>query len=82
MAENELQQAAEHAEHATDPTARKIGVLAAILAVLLAVVTIGSHRAHTSAIVPVHLAVISLNIFMASTLQTTVSGDTREPTFT
>jgi hypothetical protein len=38
-------------EHAIDPTGQKVGVLAAVLAVLLAVVTISSHRTHTSAII-------------------------------
>jgi hypothetical protein len=37
-------------EHAIDPTGQKVGVLAALLAVALAVVTIASHRTHTSAI--------------------------------
>jgi hypothetical protein len=36
--------------HKPDPTGQKIGVLAAILAVALAVVTIASHRTHTAAI--------------------------------
>src|SRR5579864_1451799 len=35
-------------EHAIDPTGQKVGVLAAVL---LAVVTIASHRTHTSAII-------------------------------
>jgi hypothetical protein len=39
------------AEHAIDPAGQKIGVLAAVLAVALAVVTIESHRTHTEAIV-------------------------------
>lgn len=34
-----------------DPMGKKVGVLAAILAVLLAVVTIASHRTHTEAII-------------------------------
>jgi hypothetical protein len=38
-------------EHAIDPTGQRVGVLAAILAVLLAVVTIASHRTHTAAII-------------------------------
>ena len=38
-------------EHAIDPTGQKVGVLAALLAVALAVVTISSHRTHTSAII-------------------------------
>ena|ERR1051326_1045301 len=38
-------------EHAIDPAGQKVGVLAAILAVALAVVTIASHRTHTSAII-------------------------------
>jgi hypothetical protein len=38
-------------EHAIDPAGQRVGVLAAILAVLLAVVTIASHRAHTAAII-------------------------------
>ncbi len=37
-------------EHAIDPTGQSVGVLAAVLAVLLAVVTIASHRTHTAAI--------------------------------
>lgn len=38
-------------EHGTDPVGQKIGVLAAVLAVLLALVTISSHRTHTESIV-------------------------------
>lgn len=47
MAELEI-----HHEHGddSDPTGKKVGVLAAILAVLLAIVTIASHRAHTEGI--------------------------------
>jgi hypothetical protein len=37
--------------HAIDPVGQKVGVLAALLAVLLAVVTIASHRTHTAAII-------------------------------
>ena len=37
--------------HAIDPMGQKVGVLAALLAVLLAVVTIASHRTHTAAII-------------------------------
>jgi Domain of unknown function (DUF4337) len=40
----------EHESHASDPTGRRIGVIAAILAVALTVVTIASHRTHTRAI--------------------------------
>jgi Domain of unknown function (DUF4337) len=38
-------------EHAPDPTGQKVGVLAAVLAVFLALVTIASHRTHTEGIV-------------------------------
>lgn len=38
-------------EHEKDPLGQKIGVLASVLAVLLAVVSITSHRAHTAAVV-------------------------------
>jgi Domain of unknown function (DUF4337) len=38
-------------EHAIDPVGQRVGVLAALLAVMLAVVTIASHRTHTSAII-------------------------------
>src|ERR1035441_8417586 len=48
MAELEIHQ--EH-EHGADPVGRKVGVMAAVLAVLLAVVTIASHRTHTAAII-------------------------------
>ena len=48
MAELEIRQ-----EHETehDPTGKKVGVLAAVLAVFLAIVTIESHRAHTEGII-------------------------------
>ena len=48
MAELEIHH---ESEHAIDPTGQSVGVLAAILAVLLAVVTISSHRTHTAAII-------------------------------
>jgi hypothetical protein len=38
-------------EHAIDPVGQRVGVLAAVLAVGLAVVTIASHRTHTAAII-------------------------------
>ncbi|HEV3199469.1 MAG TPA: DUF4337 domain-containing protein [Bryobacteraceae bacterium] len=38
-------------EHAIDPVGQRVGVLAAVLAVMLAIVTIASHRTHTSAII-------------------------------
>src|SRR5580692_1709374 len=38
-------------EHKADPAGQKIGILAAILAVALAIVTIASHRTHTAAII-------------------------------
>ena len=38
-------------EHHADPLGQKVGVMASILAVLLAVVTIASHRTHTAAII-------------------------------
>jgi hypothetical protein len=37
--------------HDPDPTGQKVGILAAVLAVGLAIVTIASHRAHTAAII-------------------------------
>src|SRR5947208_7473308 len=36
--------------HESDPMGQKVGILAAILAVALAIVTIASHRTHTAAI--------------------------------
>jgi hypothetical protein len=39
-----------HETHASDPLGQKVGILAAILAVALAIVTIESHRTHTAAI--------------------------------
>lgn len=38
-------------EHSFDPTGQMVGVLAAFLAVVLAVVTIASHRSHTASII-------------------------------
>jgi hypothetical protein len=46
MAELEIH----HEIEGHDPLGKKVGVLAAILAVLLAIVTIVSHRAHTDAV--------------------------------
>ncbi|SRR6266567_1411946 len=46
MAELEIH----HEVEAADPFGKKIGVLASILAVLLGIVTIVSHRAHTDAV--------------------------------
>ena len=47
MAELEIHH--EH-EHESDPTGKRVGILAALLAVGLAIVTIASHRTHTAAI--------------------------------
>jgi hypothetical protein len=47
MAELEIH----HEGHENDPLGKTVGVLAAILAVLLAIVTIASHRTHTAAII-------------------------------
>ncbi|MBZ5592477.1 MAG: DUF4337 domain-containing protein [Acidobacteriia bacterium] len=47
MAELEIHQ---ESEHEADPTGKKVGVLAALLAVALAIVTIASHRTHTAGI--------------------------------
>jgi hypothetical protein len=38
-------------EHGIDPTGQRVGVLAALLAVALAIVSIASHRTHTAAII-------------------------------
>jgi hypothetical protein len=48
MAELEIHHEHEHGEE--DPFGRTIGVMASVLAVLLAVVTIMSHRAHTEGV--------------------------------
>jgi hypothetical protein len=48
MAELEIHHETE--EH-KDPTGRKVGIMASILAVFLAIVTIASHRTHTAAII-------------------------------
>jgi len=48
MAELEIHH--EHG-HEPDPMGQRVGVMASILAVLLAVVTIASHRTHTAAII-------------------------------
>ena len=46
MAELEIH----HEGHESDPLGKTVGVLAAVLAVALAIVTIASHRTHTAAI--------------------------------
>ncbi len=38
-------------EHAADPYTRRVGVLVGIVGILLSVVTISSHRAHTQAVI-------------------------------
>lgn len=41
-----------HGEHGTvDPASRRVGVIVGLLGIVLAVVTISSHRAHTAAVV-------------------------------
>jgi hypothetical protein len=47
----EIEKPEELEERSRDPLGQKVGVLAAVLAVFLAVVTIMSHRAHTAAVV-------------------------------
>jgi hypothetical protein len=49
MAELEIHHEEGEAHH--DPIGQKVGIMAAVLAVLLAVVTIASHRTHTEAII-------------------------------
>jgi hypothetical protein len=49
MAELEIHH--EGAEEKHDPMGQRVGVMAAVLAVLLAIVTIASHRTHTEAII-------------------------------
>jgi hypothetical protein len=39
------------AEHAADPHSRTVGILVGIVGILLSVVTISSHRAHTKAVI-------------------------------
>jgi hypothetical protein len=38
-------------EHAADPYTRRVGVLVGVVGILLSVVTIASHRAHTGAVI-------------------------------
>jgi hypothetical protein len=38
-------------EHAADPTTRRVGILVGLVGILLSVVTISSHRAHTQAVI-------------------------------
>jgi hypothetical protein len=38
-------------EHAADPNTRRVGILVGVVGVLLSVVTIASHRAHTQAVI-------------------------------
>lgn len=47
MAEIEIH----HAEHGSDPNSRRVGVLVGVVGILLSVVTISSHRAHTDAVI-------------------------------
>ena len=38
-------------EHADDPSTRRVGILVGVVGILLSVVTIASHRAHTDAVI-------------------------------
>jgi Domain of unknown function (DUF4337) len=38
-------------EHAVDPDTRRVGILVGMVGILLSVVTIASHRAHTEAVI-------------------------------
>src|SRR5260370_5257768 len=38
-------------EHADDPNTRRVGILVGIVGIFLSVVTVGSHRAHTDAVI-------------------------------
>jgi len=38
-------------EHAADPLTRRVGILVGVVGILLSVVTISSHRAHTQAVI-------------------------------
>jgi hypothetical protein len=38
-------------EHAADPNTRRVGILVGIVGIMLSVVTIASHRAHTDAVI-------------------------------
>jgi hypothetical protein len=38
-------------EHASDPNTRRVGILVGVVGILLSVVTISSHRAHTDAVI-------------------------------
>lgn len=66
MAELEI-----HHEHESenDPTGKKVGLLAAVLAVFLAIVTISSHRAHTEAILSKTTANDQWNFYQAERLK-------------
>ncbi len=66
MAELEI-----HTEHEADkdPVGKKVGILAAVLAVFLAIVTISSHRAHTAAILSKTNANDQWNLYQANRLK-------------
>src|SRR5271165_1713567 len=38
-------------EHTADPDTRRVGILVGVVGILLSVVTIASHRAHTQAVI-------------------------------
>jgi ribosome-binding ATPase YchF (GTP1/OBG family) len=66
MAELEI-----HHEHEDekDPVGKRVGILAAVLAVFLAIVTIASHRAHTAAILSKTNANDQWNLYQANRLK-------------
>jgi hypothetical protein len=38
-------------EHTADPNTRRVGIMVGVVGILLSVVTISSHRAHTQAVI-------------------------------
>jgi hypothetical protein len=50
MSMAEIEISAEH-DHANDPFGRRVGVMVAMIGIILAVVTIASHRAHTATVI-------------------------------
>jgi hypothetical protein len=65
MAELEIH----HEGHETDPLGKTVGILAAVLAVLLAIVTIASHRTHTAAIMHKSTANDDWSYFQANSIK-------------
>ena len=65
-------------EHANDEFGRRVGVMVGVIGIILAVVTISSHRAHTAAVIARTEANDQWSFFQSKKLRQHLDGGTDE----